>query len=128
LLTAAKFAEFPDLPSRPNVQKSELKIEPLAEVAPHFRIQSKKVSTSEKVNTTIVLNIESELDPETPIYAVNFVLSNPEFFHEPATALVPMMSNRCSLTFEMRSRKIGYCQLMLKVVYTNSEGDTVAFR
>jgi hypothetical protein len=130
MLAAAKIAQFPGAismkPAKPAKPATDL--EPLPESKPVLRIVNKIVTTSNQNRTVIVLQLEAAPEPRGGIYGVAFTLSNPDFFEADGSAAAPSITNNASVQFEMKPKKIGACQLKLKVVYTNSDGDSFFFR
>jgi hypothetical protein len=130
MLAAAKIAQFPGIisakPAKPTKPAADL--EPLPESKPVLRITNKIVTTSNQNRTAIVLQLEAAPELRGTIYGVAFTLSNPDFFEADGSAAAPSITNNASVQFEMKPKKIGTCQLKLKVVYTNSDGDSFFFR
>lgn len=125
LITRQKLNSFPEsevarqiLNTKPTV---ELPIDP--ENKKSFSIVSRVVRTYDRTTTEITMSIESLLDTSTPIYAVSFTLTNPEFFESDATASVPSMTSACEVHFKLVPKKCGSCQLGMTCSYTTATGE-----
>lgn len=95
---------------------------------PPFLVIDQDVSTSNMTMTKIALTIKykpinDESQSNKPIYAITFTLSNNEYFAEPATISVPLMTDTAQVTFEMRPIKAGNCNLAMSCSYTTAEGE-----
>jgi hypothetical protein len=86
-----------------------------------LRIVSRAVSTSDKVKTLIILNVESDIQEE--IYAVTFTIGNRDFFESDALVILPRMEKNAALVkFELKPRKIAACKLTLVCTFTKADG------
>ncbi|OHT01725.1 hypothetical protein TRFO_31335 [Tritrichomonas foetus] len=113
------------LKNMPKINYSGSNVDPnfkLEIIDDQFLIEDRTVSTTGRTKTTIVLTIRYK--PATPIYGVEFTLSNSEFFEFDGLAMLPTMTDFKQVRFEMKPRKAGTCRIDAICSYTTSEGES----
>lgn len=95
---------------------------------PQFLVIEQEVSSSNISITNIKLTIKYKPtgdDAPSTIYGITFTLSNKEYFSDPVTASIPLMTDTAQVSFEMRPVKAGNCNLAMSCSYTTAKGEPV---
>lgn len=116
-LASEKLKEFGKAPA-PQASSSS-HIDPSS--SPITLVDQPVITTSEQI-TTISMPVEVNENVPTPLYAVSFIISNPEIFEKDDVYNVPTLSRGQQVSFHLKPKKVCSCKCAFSMMYSLSDG------